>query len=603
MTLAAHETKLTLEYTEGFTLRIGATGLLFFLFVALGEVCAQAPTQPTLPQKTVSLTLPTQGTSTCPTLTTGSNCIRNVPSEDATSFQNAINASTCGDTIVLVAGSTYNGNFTIPATSCSGWIEIVSSALTSLPPSGNRVGPSNAANMARISTPDVSPTIRFLPNSNHWRLMGLEITTSYVSTTNTVFNLVSAGLQSDDSTAINVQSQLPAFLIFDRIYIHGLSNTNTKRGIQMDAQSIAIVDSYCDEIHYNGNDSQCFCSWNGVGPYLIQNNFIEAGAEDIMFGGADPAITNLVPSDITVIGNVIQKNLKWRNQVAPYRWVIKNLFELKSAQRVLLDGNVLQYIWMSGQTGYAIVITPRNSSGNCSWCAVQDVTITHNLIQHVADGITIAGSDNLHPSMPSARILVQNNVWDDVNSTNWGGHGWAYFFTTARSPLLPSHDITIDHNTAFPNAASLVLGDTGTVMNVAFTNNISNYGSYGILGTGTGAGIPALNTFVISLEYKTIVFISAIGSSTGTYPSTTFWNTQSGAKFTNFASSDYRLLNSSPYHNAGTDGKDIGVWDWTCLNDDSAAALAGKFVPSVGGCALSVDLLLEPPAQLKAEVQ
>ena len=141
--------------------------------------------------------------------------------------------------------------------------------------------------------------------------MGLEITTSYVSTLNTVFYLVSAGDLSDGST-ISVQSQLPAYLIFDRIYIHGLSTTNTNRGIEMDAQSIGIVDSYCDEIHNNGQDSQCFASWNGPGPFLIQNNFIQAGAENIMFGGADPAITNLVPSDITIVGNLIQKNIAWR---------------------------------------------------------------------------------------------------------------------------------------------------------------------------------------------------------------------------------------------------------------------------------------------------
>jgi len=126
---------------------------MILLFAALGNVYAQAPTQPTLPQNTVSLTLPTQGSSTCPNLTTGSNCIRNVPAGDATNLQNAINAATCGDTIVLVAGSTYSGNFTIPSTSCSGWIVVESSALASLPSSGTRVGPSNVSNMATNSIP------------------------------------------------------------------------------------------------------------------------------------------------------------------------------------------------------------------------------------------------------------------------------------------------------------------------------------------------------------------------------------------------------------------------------------------------------------------
>ena len=152
---------------------------------------------------------------------------------------------------------------------------------------------------------------------------------------------------------------------------------------------MGIVDSYCDEIHNNGHDSQCFASWNGVGPYLIQNNFIQAGAENIIFGGADPSIANLVPSDITIIGNVIQKNLAWHGETAPYNWQVKNLVELKNAQRVLLDGNVIQYSWAAAQVGFAIVLTPRNQNGGCTWCVVQDVTITHNIIRHASSGIEI----------------------------------------------------------------------------------------------------------------------------------------------------------------------------------------------------------------------
>src|ERR1700690_3192329 len=81
---------------------------------------------PVLPKRTVDLTLPTQ---------TGTN--RTVSAGDSRGFQNAIDQATCGDVIVLAAGSTYSGNFVIPATSCSGWIEITSSALTVLPQSGN----------------------------------------------------------------------------------------------------------------------------------------------------------------------------------------------------------------------------------------------------------------------------------------------------------------------------------------------------------------------------------------------------------------------------------------------------------------------------------
>jgi hypothetical protein len=519
-------------------------------------------------------------------------------------FQNAINAATCGDTIVLAAGSNYSGNFAIPSTSCSGWIVIESSALAGLPSPGTRVGPSNVSNMATISTPNTSPAVQFLPSSNHWRLMGIEITTSYVSTVNVIYFLVTAGLQADVSTPVSVQSKLPASIIFDRIYIHGLSTTNTEHGIHMDAQSIAVVDSYCDEIHWNGGDSQCFVSWNGAGPYLIQNNFIQASTENIDFGGADPAITNLVPSDITIVGNLIQKNLAWRGEAAPYNWTVKNLVEFKNAQRILIDGNVIQYVWAAGQVGFAILITPRNQNGNCTWCVVQDVTITHNLVRHAAMGTEITGGDDNYPSLPSARVLVQNNVYDDISGANWaGGSGGWLFEIGTNSTLPPPYALIFDHNTAFPDNRFFELGDTGVTPNIAITNNISNYGLYGIFGTGGLTGSSALGAFLSSYTYNDLVLINSTGSSDGnTWPSGTHWSTQAGVDFTNFSGANYQLLISSPYHNAGTDGKDIGVWDWTCLNNDSAAALAGTFVPSPG-CALIGNPPPQPPTNLKAVVQ
>jgi hypothetical protein len=465
--------------------------------------------------------------------------------------------------------------------------------------------------MATISTPNTSFAILFLPSSNHWRLMGLEITTSYVSTVYTVYNLVSAGLLADDNTPVSTMSQFPSYLIFDRIYIHGLPTANTNRGIQMDAVSIAVVDSYCDEIHSNGQDSQCLASWNGPGPFLIQNNFVQAGAEDILFGGADPAITNLVPSDITIVGNLIQKNTAWRGEAAPYSWVIKNLVELKNAQRVLLDGNVMQYIWNAEQVGDAILSTPRNQNGTCTWCVVQDVTATHNLIQHACMGTEIAAQDTptggLGYSLPSARELFQNNVYNDVSNTNWcGGTGGGWVFEIAMSSGLNAHDLIFDHNTTFTDNTFLYLAGiagNGTTANVAVTNNLSAYGVYGIGGTGTDPGTPTLSTYLSPYTWNDIAFINSTGTTDGNaWPSGTFWSTQVGVQFTNFSSGNYQLLSGSPYHDAGTDGRDIGVWDWTCLNNDSAAALTGKFVPSAG-CALSVSLQPQPPTNLIVVVQ
>jgi len=464
--------------------------------------------------------------------------------------------------------------------------------------------------MGVISTPNTSPAIAFLPNSNHWRLMGLEITTSYVNLPNTVYFLVATGLQSDNSTYVSAISQLPSYIIFDRDLILGLPTGYVTSGILFNAVYQAIVDSYCDEIHIQGFDSQCFAGYNGPGPYLIQNNFIEAGTENIMFGGSDPAITNLVPSDITVIGNLIQKNTAWRNLTSPYAWgaSAKNLFELKNAQRVLLDGNVLQYTWAAGQNE-AIIIRSVDQGGTCTWCVVQDVTITHNRIQHVPIGIVIANSltdGDVNPA--TQRVLVQNNLFTDIDSASWGSGGQIFKLSISATPQ--AHDWIIDHNTGFSDYNAAIIGDSGTIQNFQFTNNILDYGNCsgcgGIFGSGVGSGTVALSTFAPGYIYNDVVFST---TTTGTYPLGTFWSTNlAGVGFTSYSGTDpnltgnFQLTSGSAYHDTGTDGKDIGVWDWTCLNSDSAAALAGKFIPS-SGCALSGNLLLQAPTNLNAVVQ
>ena len=68
---------------------------------------------------------------------------------------------------------------------------------------------------------------------------------------------------------------------------------------------------------------------------------LEGAGENFMLGGADPAIPNLVPSDIEFRRNHCFKPLTWRIGDPSYagtRWSVKNLFELKNAQRALVDG-------------------------------------------------------------------------------------------------------------------------------------------------------------------------------------------------------------------------------------------------------------------------
>ncbi len=354
-------------------------------------------------------------------------------------LQAALNSAQPGDTIILQAGATYAGNFTLPMMSGTAWIYVRSSALSNLP-EGTRVAPAQASLMPKIVSPNTMPAISTAAGAHNFRFAGIEITTTWASTSATNYVLVYLEAPGGNTSL----SQVPTDLVFDRCYIHGTPTGNVRRAILMNSARTALVDSYLSDLHEVGNDSQALASWNGPGPFKIVNNYLEGAGENIMFGGADPTIPNLVPSDIEIRRNYLFKPLSWMagsGSFAGIHWSVKNLFELKNAQRVLIDGNVLENNWADAQNGYGVLFTPRNQDGTAPWSVVRDVTFTNNIVRHSGGGVNAMGSDYLHPSQPTQRILIQNNLFDDISNNTWNGTGT--FLQVADG----GSDIVVDHNT------------------------------------------------------------------------------------------------------------------------------------------------------------
>src|SRR5262249_13573319 len=150
-----------------------------------------------------------------------------------------------------------------------------------------------------------------------------------------------------------------------------------RRGIAMNGAYISVIDSYLSDFHELDADSQAILGWNGPGPFKIANNYLEGAGENVAFGGQDPTIQGLVPADIEIRGNHFSKPTSWRAGDPGYagiHWQVKNIFELKSARRVLIDGNVFENNWEDGQNGFAILFTVRNQTGGAPWSVVEDIT-------------------------------------------------------------------------------------------------------------------------------------------------------------------------------------------------------------------------------------
>lgn len=160
----------------------------------------------------------------------------------------------------------------------------------------------------------------------------------------------------DGSGAQSSASQIPHDLAVDRVYRHGDAAKGQKRGIALNSASTTITNSYIADIKAVGQDSQAIGGWNGSAPFTITNNYLEGAGENLMFGGGDPSVPGLVPSDITIADNHFAKQPSWRME----NWVVKNLIELKNARRVQIVRNTFEYSWQGGQSGYAVVFTVRN---------------------------------------------------------------------------------------------------------------------------------------------------------------------------------------------------------------------------------------------------
>ena len=222
------------------------------------------------------------------------------------------------------------------------------------------------------------------------------------------------------------------------------------------------------------------------------NNYLEAAGENVMFGGADPTITDLVPSDIEIRRNHFAKPLAWKAGEPGYEgktWSVKNLLELKNARRVLIEGNLLEHNWAHAQNGFAVLFTVRNQDGGAPWSAVEDVTFQNNVVRHAGAGINILGRDDIRPSAPARRIAIRNNLFADVGGPRWGGSGALLQILNGAAPgrhRAQHRPSDRQHHRGRGRAAARASCSERTSL---------PHNEYGIIGTGTAPGTATIARF------------------------------------------------------------------------------------------------------------
>ncbi len=509
-------------------LLLGCTGCAGPTEAARSETSPVAPVVDT-PPVTEGVELPRQYVSTAFVSPTG----RTVRVGARDNLQTALDRAQRGDLILLERGATFTGDFVLKAKPGTGWITVATD--TDLPPEGTRMTLelAAAAGLARIEgASDWGPTLQTARSADagYYRVMGVEITFGDRATPAGNGGIVNLG-DSDQSLA-----EMPSYLILDRVYVHGYANRRTKRCVTLNSAWSAVVDSYLDHCHTKGQDSQAIMGWNGTGPYKIANNYLAGGAENVMFGGADPSIPDLVPSDIEIRGNHFHRPNDWKGMPTI---TVKNLFELKAARRVLVEGNVFEGNWTDGQTGWAINLKSANQSGRCTWCVSEHVTIRYNVIRNSESGITILAKAPVHAAPIINHVLIEHNVLFDLGpDSDFGGRGGGFQLVSG------PRDITIRHNTVLsPYSAVHFTG--GQVSGLELEGNILTRGRFGIKGDGAPEGTGSLGRYAPGAAVTGNVIV---GARANLYPPRNhFPGSLAALGFVDLAGRDLRLAAGSGF--------------------------------------------------------
>lgn len=374
----------------------------------------------------------------------------------------------------------------------------------------------------------------------------------------------------DASTAQNDLSQVPHHIILDACAVgSGGDNQDCRRGIRLNGAYLSVVDCAVTNLK-SGFDSQAISGTNGPGPFKIYHNLLEAAGEAVAWGGGDPHIPNLVPSDIECRYNLFTKRMSWLGS----QWTIKNHYESKNSMYSWLRGNIFENVWPSGQNGLFISLWSANQDQNAPWSITAHQTVEFNLLRN---GVTVFAVGALPPlpgqiGQQAHHFTLKNNLALNLNVPPFNSN-------SAPGMLMGKVDqLVLRHNDWFSGYSIISVVEQGLqYTDLVIENNMWGGGGQFFSGLGqnntlwniiNGPGSRNVNNIYAAMLTNQIpgnmypIDNAAIGLTGGEFA---MYGTQvSGMK----------LATSSPYKNQANDGTDPGVDTDTLTSELALTATA-----------------------------
>lgn len=286
-----------------------------------------------------------------------------------------------GDVLELAVGERFVGNYVLPPK--SGLVTLRSAGI--LPE--QRIA-TDQPGLATIASPNGDPPISGVGAAN-WALVGFRA------------EPVPGGF----GDVIRLHGA--EHITIDRMLLEVSDGQQQKNGIVGNGKHITLTRSHLSGIWRDGQESHGFIAWDGAGPYRIEDTFIEAAGINLMFGGADSSSPENMPSDAVVRNCHFFKRLAWKAEGSVGK-AVKNLVEVKAGRRMQFVNCLLENNWADGQSGRAIVLTPRNQDGNAPWSVVEDIDFDDCTLRNTPTIAMVSGYDNINPSGQTKRVRFRN---------------------------------------------------------------------------------------------------------------------------------------------------------------------------------------------------
>lgn len=208
-------------------------------------------------------------------------------------------------------------------------------------------------------------------------------------------------LGDNSSTTQGSLELVPRDIVLDGITIP--EHINGKRGIEVNAVA-TLRNLDIQNVWVAGQDNQAIGILNTPGPVTVEDFSLSSGGEIVMVGGDSLKIPGVWPCDLTFRRGRLWRPLTW--QTDGVSRTIKNSFELKAGERVLVEDVEIDGNWADAQTNGTIVLTPRNGAN------VADVTFRRLTVRNTYAAFNVLGWNDSTTQPPHTRPCENITVVD-----------------------------------------------------------------------------------------------------------------------------------------------------------------------------------------------